>query len=94
MCSDVKCTREKVNQGGWLRNCQAENEKECVRAQLLQSRPTLCDPTGPASLPCPRDFPGKNTGVGYRFLLQGIFPTQGLNPCLLNLLSCKQTLSH
>ena len=94
MCSDVKCTREKVNQGGWLRKCQAENEKECVRAQLLQSRPTLCDPTGPASLPCPRDFPGKNTGVGYRFLLQGIFPTQGLNPCLLNLLSCKQTLSH
>ena len=43
MCSDVKCTREKVNQGGWLRNCQAENEKECVRAQLLQSCPTLCN---------------------------------------------------
>ena len=49
---------------------------------------------GPASLPCPRDFPGKNTGVSYHFLLQGIFPTQGLNPRLLNLLSCKQTLSH
>ena len=28
------------------------------------------------------DFPGKNIGVSYRFLLQGIFPTQGLNPCL------------
>ena len=28
--------------------------------------------------PChPWDFPGKNTGVGCRFLLQGIFPTQG-----------------
>ena len=26
---------------------------------------------------CPWDFPGKNTGVGYHFLLQGIFPTQG-----------------
>ena len=26
------------------------------------------------------DFPGKNTGVGCHFLLQGIFPTQGLNP--------------
>ena len=25
-------------------------------------------------------------GVGCHFLLQGIFPTQGLNPCLLNLL--------
>ena len=28
-------------------------------------------------------FSGKNTGVGFHFLLQGIFPTQGLNPCLL-----------
>ena len=28
---------------------------------------------------CPWDFPGTSTGVGY-FLLQGIFPTQGLNP--------------
>ena len=36
-------------------------------------------------LPCPRDFPGKNTGVGH-FHLQGIFPTQGLNLCLLCLL--------
>ena len=25
---------------------------------------------------CPWDFPGKNTGVGCHFLLQGIFPTQ------------------
>ena len=24
-------------------------------------------------------FPGKNTGVGCRFLLQGVSPTQGLN---------------
>ena len=29
------------------------------------------------------DSPGKNIGVGYHFLLQGIFLTQGLNPCLL-----------
>ena len=27
-------------------------------------------------------FPGKNTGVGCHFLLQGIFPTQGSNPGL------------
>ena len=31
-------------------------------------------------------FSGKNTGVGCRALLQGIFSTQGLNPCLLHLL--------
>ena len=35
---------------------------------------------------CPWDFPGENTGVGYRFPLQGIFPTQGSNPQLLHLL--------
>ena len=33
--------------------------------------------------------PGKNTGVGCHFLLQGTFQTQGLNPGLLH---CKQTL--
>ena len=27
------------------------------------------------SLLCPWDFPGKNTAVGCRFLLQGLFPT-------------------
>ena len=39
----------------------------------------------------PWDFPGKNTGVGCHFLLQEIFPTQGLNP---GLPCCKQTLYH
>ena len=34
------------------------------------------------------DSLGKNTGVGYHGLLQGIFLTQGLNPCLLCLLHC------
>jgi len=43
----------------------------------------------PTSLLHPWDFPGKNTGVGYHLLLQGIFLTQGLN---LSLLHCRQTL--
>ena len=37
----------------------------------------------------PWDFPGKNTGVGCCFLLQGIFLTQGSN---LGLLTFRQTL--
>ena len=37
----------------------------------------------PATLLCPWDSPGKNTGVGCQALLQGIFPTQGSNPHLL-----------
>ena len=35
------------------------------------------------------DSPGKNTGVGSLSLLQGIFPTQGLNPRLPH---CRQIL--
>ena len=35
---------------------------------------------------CPWDSPGENSGVGCYALLQGIFLTQGLNPCLLCLL--------
>ena len=38
----------------------------------------------PARLLCPWDSPGKNTGVGCHALLQGIFPTQRSNPCLLH----------
>ena len=37
----------------------------------------------------PWGFLGKSTGVGCRFLFQGIFSTQGLNPGLLH---CKQML--
>ena len=34
--------------------------------------------------PLSMEFPGKNTGVGGHFLLQGIFPTQGSNSLLLH----------
>ena len=37
----------------------------------------------PARLLCPWNSPGKNTGVGSHSLLQGIFPTEELNPGLL-----------
>ena len=43
----------------------------------------------PTMLFCPWNSPGKNTGVGCHFLLQGIFPTQGLNSSLP---PCRQTL--
>ena len=46
--------------------------KECAAAaKSLQSCPTLCDPiNGRPPGSCPWDSPGKNTGVGYHFLLQ------------------------
>ena len=40
----------------------------------------------PARLLSPWDYTGKNTGVVCHSLLQGIFPTQGRNLCLLRLL--------
>ena len=53
---------------------------------VAKSCPTLLRPHSlwPTRLFCPWDFPGKNTGVGYHFLLQGIFPSQVLNLCLLH----------
>ena len=64
---------------------QIESESEVMSDSL---RPKDC------SLPRllrPWDFPGKSTGVGCHFLLQGIFPTQGLN---LGIPHCKQTLYY
>ena len=58
----------------------------CLIAQLC---PTVCDSMD-CSLPDSSihgNSPGKNTGVGCHALLQGIFPTQWLNPCLLCLLN-------
>ena len=46
----------------------------------------------PARLLCPWNLLGKNTGVGCHFCLQGIFPTQGSNPCLPCLLHCRWIL--
>ena len=45
----------------------------------------------PAKLLRSWDFPGKDTGVGCHFLLQGIFLTQGLNSCLPH---CRQTFYY
>ena len=57
----------------------------CILSQFSCVRWTL-RPCGlyPASFLHPWDSPG--TGVGYHFIFQGIFPTQGSNPRLLCLL--------
>ena len=48
----------------------------------------------PTRLLCPWDSPGKNTGVGGHFLLQGIIPTQESNPRLLQWHMDSLTLKH
>jgi len=39
-------------------------------------------------------FPSKNNEMGCHFLLQGIFPTQKSNPCLLHWQAESSLLSH
>ena len=51
---------------------------------VAKSCPTLLWLNGPARLFCPWTLPGKNTGVGCHFLLQGIFLIQRSNPHLLH----------
>ena len=65
--------------------------KQRKKKKVAESCLTLCDPTDckPTGLPHPWTFPGKSTGVGCHFLLQGIFPTQGSNRGLPH---CRQTL--
>ena len=60
-------------------SCSDSNVCVCVCVLVAQFCPTLCDSmdcSPPGSL---WDSPGKSTGVGCHFLLQGIFPTQGSN---------------
>ena len=57
---------------------------------ITQSCLTVHCPMDYSLTGCPWNFPGKNTGVGCHFLLQGIFLTQGLNPGLLH---CRRSLA-
>ena len=58
---------------------ESESESHSVVSNSLQ----------PHGLYSPRNSSGQNTGVGSLSLLQGIFPTQELNPGLLH---CRQIL--
>ena len=59
-----------------------------VKMKITQLCLTLCDPMDYAS------HTGQNTGVGNHSLLQGIFPTQGLDPDLPHCRQILQQLSH
>ena len=65
----------------------------CLVTQLCPNR---CDPMDWSLLGSSvhGDSPGKNTGVGFHALLQGIFPTQGSNVGLPNYRHLLYQLSH
>ena len=56
--------------------------KALLVVELLSCVGCFWDCSPPGSSVC-GNFPGKSTGVGCHFLLQGIYPTQGLNSHLL-----------
>ena len=53
-----------------------------VRCCSVVSQSSWSHGLEPATFLCPWNLQGKHTGVGCHFLLQGIFWTQGSNPCL------------
>ena len=67
-----------------------------VLCLVTQSCPTLCNSMdcSPPGFSVHGDSPGKNTAVGCHALLQGIVPTQGLNPGLLHCRRILYCLSH
>ena len=57
----------------------------CYVASVMSDSVDTMDCSLPGS-PVHGNSPGKNTGVGCHAFLQGMFPTQGSNSCLLCLL--------
>ena len=65
----------------------------CLSVCVLSCVRLFVTPWTVACLGNPCNFPGNNTGLGFCFLLHGIFLTQGSN-CLLNLLIGRGILYH
>ena len=78
--------------GGWVLFYRIFKILE-VKVWVTSATSNSLRPRGlqPTRLLCPWASPGKNTGVGCHFLLQGIFLTQGLNPYLLH---CRWILQY
>ena len=74
----LKITRQII-----LKHIETDNFS-CLQLEESESGSALSD-----SLLPPWNSPGQDTGVGSLSLLQGIFPTQGSNPGLLN---CRRVL--
>ena len=72
-----------MSEQGHLGAASAEMVHACPVASVVPNSWQHCG-LRPARLLNPWNFPDKNTGVGYHFLLQGIFPTQGSNLHLLH----------
>ena len=73
---------------------QADRQPLDHQWKWSESCSIMSDPWGPHGLYNPWNSPGQNTGEGCLSLLQGIFPTQGLNPGLPHCRQILYQLSH
>ena len=73
-----------------------ESHGRTLHACSVAKSCTTLQPHGlyPSRLLCPRVLPSKTTGVGWHFLLQGVFLTQRLNPSPLHWQADSLPLSH
>ena len=94
VCTGVKQTHRSAEQNReprnkpvhiWSVNLQPSSQEYPIGGLVAKSCPTLATLwTVACQAPLLWNSPGKNTGVGFHFLLQGISPTQGLNLSLLH----------
>ena len=82
---------EDINMRDW--RSLYEPDEECGKWKW-KSRSVLYGSLWPHGLHRPWNSSGQNTGVGSLSLPQGIFPTQGSNPCLLHCRRILYQLSH
>ena len=75
--------------GSW-----GQDSEDGGHRQQSESGSVVSESLRPHGLYSPRNSPGQNTGVGSLSLLQGIFPTQGLNPGLPHCRRIFYQLSH
>ena len=79
----------------WADSLQSEPpEKPKSEVKWSKSCSVMSDSLLPYGLYSPWNSPGQNTGTGSLFSLQGIFPTQGLNPRLPHCRPILYQLSH
>ena len=75
-------------------NCHSPNGREKSECRSVVSDSLRLHGLWPVQLLCPWNSPGKNIGVDSHSLLQGIFPNQVSNPCLLHYRQLLYCLSH
>ena len=84
---DATCRRA-AGEMFWERPGSVRSSPSLVLSHLSCVRLFATPWTVTHQAPLSMDSPGRSSGAGCLALLEGIFPTQGSDPCLLRLLHC------